>query len=48
MNLFTQLATEPTHEELYPGAVLMRGLAFSLERELLAAVDEVCAAVPLR
>ena len=27
MNLFSQLAAEPTHEELFPGAVLMRGLA---------------------
>jgi len=48
MNLFTQLAAEPIHEEIYPGAVLMRGLAISQECELLAAVDQVCAAVPLR
>ena len=29
MNLFSQLVAEPTYEEVYPGAVLMRGLALT-------------------
>ena len=29
MNLFSQLVAEPTYEEVYPGAVLMRGLALA-------------------
>jgi alkylated DNA repair protein (DNA oxidative demethylase) len=48
MNLFTQLAAEPTHEEIYPGAVLMRGLALEQDRELLAAVDTLCTTEPFR
>jgi len=48
MNLFTQLAAEPTHEEIYPGAVLMRGLALEQDRELLAAVDTLCDTEPFR
>ena len=48
MNLFAQLAVEPTHEEIYPGAVLMRGLALPQESEFCAAVEEIVAAAPLR
>ena len=48
MNLFSQLEMEPTYEELSPGAVLMRGLALSQDREFLAAIDDVIAAAPLR
>lgn len=48
MNLFSQLATEPTHEEIFPGAVLMRGLALAQESEFLAALDTILAAAPLR
>ena len=48
MNLFSQLATAPTHEELFPGAILMRGLALSQDRELLAAIDAIAATVPFR
>src|ERR1700679_174765 len=48
MNLFSQLEVEPTYEELAPGAVLMRGLALSQDREFLAAIDDVIAAAPLR
>ena len=40
MNLFSQLELEPTHEELYPGAVLMRGLALPQDREFFAAIRE--------
>jgi alkylated DNA repair protein (DNA oxidative demethylase) len=47
MNLFTQLETEPTHEEIAPGAVLMRSLALAHDREFLAAVDSITAAAPL-
>lgn len=47
MNLFTQLDTEPTHEEVTEGAVLMRGLALPQDREFLAAVDDIVAAAPL-
>jgi alkylated DNA repair protein (DNA oxidative demethylase) len=47
MNLFTQLDIEPTHEEVAPGAFLMRGLALAQDRESLAAVDEIVAAAPL-
>ena len=39
MNLFSQLAAEPTHEELFPGAVLMRGLALAQDAEFFAAVE---------
>ena len=47
MNLFTQLDVEPTHEEVAPGAFLMRGLALLQDREFLAAVDQIVAAAPL-
>jgi alkylated DNA repair protein (DNA oxidative demethylase) len=48
MNLFSQLDTEPTHEELFPGAVLMRGLALPQDAEFFAAVEAIVAAAPLR
>ena len=48
MNLFSQLAAEPTHEEIYPGAVLMRGLALEQDVEFFAAVERMLAAAPLR
>jgi len=48
MNLFSQLAAEPTHEELFPGAVLMRGLALAQDAEFFAAVEAIIAAAPLR
>jgi alkylated DNA repair protein (DNA oxidative demethylase) len=47
MNLFSQLATEPTHEEIYPGAVLMRGLALPQDTEFFTAIQEILAAAPL-
>jgi alkylated DNA repair protein (DNA oxidative demethylase) len=47
MNLFTQLDTEPTHEDVVPGAVLMRGLALPQDREFLAAVEKIVEAAPL-
>ena len=47
MNLFSQLAVEPTHEDLYPGAVLMRGLALAQDAEFLAAMERILAAAPL-
>ena len=47
MNLFSQLAVEPTHEEIYPGSVLMRGLALPQDAEFFAAVQEILAAAPL-
>jgi alkylated DNA repair protein (DNA oxidative demethylase) len=48
MNLFSQLAVEPTHEEIYSGAVLMRGLALPQDAEFFAAVESILAAAPLR
>jgi alkylated DNA repair protein (DNA oxidative demethylase) len=48
MNLFSQLATEPTYEELFPGAVLMRGLALPQDTEFFAAVETIMTAAPLR
>jgi alkylated DNA repair protein (DNA oxidative demethylase) len=48
MNLFSHLAAEPTHEEIYPGAVLMRGLALLQDAEFFAAVETILAAAPLR
>jgi alkylated DNA repair protein (DNA oxidative demethylase) len=48
MNLFSQLAAEPTHEVLFPGAVLMRGLALAQDAEFFAAVETIIAAAPLR
>ncbi|MGA9586474.1 MAG: alpha-ketoglutarate-dependent dioxygenase AlkB [Terracidiphilus sp.] len=47
MNLFSQLAAEPTHEEIFPGAVLMRGLALAQEAEFFAAVEHILAVAPL-
>lgn len=47
MNLFSQLAVEPTHEDLYPGAVLMRGLALEQGGEFLAAMERILADAPL-
>jgi DNA oxidative demethylase len=47
MNLFSQLETEPTYEEVCPGAVLMRGLASPQDREFLDAVDNITTAAPL-
>lgn len=47
MNLFSQLEVEPTHEQLYPGAVLMRGLALRQDEEFFRAVERVLAAAPL-
>ena len=48
MSLFSQLAEEPTHEEIYPGAVLMRGLALEQDTEFFRAVEGILAAAPLR
>ena len=47
MNLFSQLATEPTHEEIFPGAVLMRGLALAQDVEFLDAIEAIVATAPL-
>jgi alkylated DNA repair protein (DNA oxidative demethylase) len=47
MNLFSQLEVEPTHEEIYPGSVLMRGLAFPQAAEFFAAVGSILDAAPL-
>jgi alkylated DNA repair protein (DNA oxidative demethylase) len=47
MNLFSQLAVEPTHEEIYPGAVLMRGLALPQDAEFFGAMEGILAAAPL-
>jgi len=47
MGLFSLLDVEPTHEELYPGAVLMRGLALPQDAEFFAAIETVIAAAPL-
>ena len=47
MNLFSQLAAEPTHEELFPGAVLMRSLALPQDAEFFAAIETILAAAPL-
>ena len=48
MNLFSPLAVEPTHEEIFPGAVLMRGLALDHDIEYFQAVERILAAAPLR
>ena len=48
MNLFSQLTVEPTHEEIFPGAVLMRGLALAQDSEFFAAAEAIIAAAPLR
>jgi alkylated DNA repair protein (DNA oxidative demethylase) len=47
MNLFSQLAAEPTHEEIYPGSVLMRALALPQDAEFFAAIETILAAAPL-
>jgi alkylated DNA repair protein (DNA oxidative demethylase) len=48
MNLFSQLPVEPTHEEIYSGAILMRGLALPQDAEFFSAVEWILAAAPLR
>jgi len=48
VNLFSQLEVEPTHEELYQGAVLMRGLALAQDAEFFAALEAILLAAPLR
>jgi alkylated DNA repair protein (DNA oxidative demethylase) len=48
MNLFSQLIVEPTHEELFPGSVLMRGIALEQDAELFAAAEAIIASRPLR
>lgn len=48
MNLFSQLVTEPTHEEIFPGAVLMRSLALEQDRELFEAIESVATVAPFR
>lgn len=48
MSLFAQLDTQPTHNELHPGTVLMRGLALRQDREFMAAMESIIAARPLR
>lgn len=47
MNLFSELVTEPTYEEVFPGAMLMRGLALPQDGEFFAAVEEIIAVRPL-
>jgi DNA oxidative demethylase len=47
MNLFSQIETEPTHEDLFPGSVLMRGLALPDAREFFAATETILAVAPL-
>ena len=47
LNLFSPLAIEPTYEELFPGAVLMRGLALPQDGEFLAAMQKVLEFAPL-
>lgn len=47
MNLFSQLATEPTYEEIFPGSVLMRGLALEQDAELFAAAQWIMEQSPL-
>jgi len=48
MNLFSQLAEEPTYEEVFPGSILMRGLALPQAEEFFAAIETILAAAPLR
>ncbi|HTB98475.1 MAG TPA: alpha-ketoglutarate-dependent dioxygenase AlkB [Terracidiphilus sp.] len=48
MNLFSQLTVEPTHEEIFPGSVLMRGLALPQDVEFFRAVESILGAAPLR
>jgi len=47
MGLFSQLCVEPTHEDIFPGAVLMRGLALAQDAEFFGAVGSIVAAAPL-
>ncbi len=47
MNLFSQIPVEPTREELFPGAVLMRGLALTRAVEYFGALETILAAAPL-
>jgi DNA oxidative demethylase len=47
MNLFSHLSTEPTFEDVAPGAVLMRGLALAQDCGMLAAVDSIVTEAPL-
>src|ERR1700733_2393473 len=47
MNLFSELAAEPTHKQLFRGAVLMRGLALPQAEEFFGAVEDIVAAAPL-
>jgi alkylated DNA repair protein (DNA oxidative demethylase) len=47
MNLFSHLSTEPTFEEVAPGAVLMRSLARGQDCGFLAAVDSIITEAPL-
>ncbi|WP_395059931.1 DNA oxidative demethylase AlkB [Polaromonas sp.] len=48
-DLFEDIHTsEPAHQTLAPGAVLLRGFAREAGAELLAALDTVLAAAPLR
>jgi alkylated DNA repair protein (DNA oxidative demethylase) len=48
MNLFSQFETEPTYEEIYPGSVLMRGLALPQDAEFFSAVESILTIAPLR
>jgi alkylated DNA repair protein (DNA oxidative demethylase) len=47
MSLFSQLVAEPTYEEIYPGSVLMRGLALAQDAEFFSCIREILAAAPL-
>jgi alkylated DNA repair protein (DNA oxidative demethylase) len=47
MSLFAQLEVEPTHEEIFPGAVLMRGLALRQDAEFFAATESILHAAPI-
>ena len=48
MSLFSQLEVEPTHEDFYPGVVLMRGLALPQDTDLFTSINSILAAAPLR
>lgn len=48
MSLFSQLQVEPTHEEIFPGAVLMRGMAADQDVELFTEAASILADRPLR
>jgi alkylated DNA repair protein (DNA oxidative demethylase) len=47
MNLFSQFAAEPTHEDVYPGSVLMRSLALPEDADFFASVETILTAAPL-